>query len=100
MPEDAPPESLQSPESPQSLGHAPYPPGESSELAEAGAWGAVCPRCGSWQVVAGHLLDGLGQKIRFGLMYRQRAPGVSDDAAPPVLGLYCNACGELTLTLE
>ena len=79
---------------------ASYPPEETSELAQARQIGAVCPRCESWQVVAGHLLDGLGQKIRFGLMYRERAPGVSDDSAPPVLALYCNACGELTFTLE
>jgi hypothetical protein len=80
--------------------HAPYPQiGENSELAQTGAPGAICPRCHSWQVVAGHLLDGLGQPIRFGLMYRQRAPGVSDHDAPPVLALYCNECGEVTFTL-
>ena len=78
--------------------HAPYPPGETSELAQAKEAGAFCPRCESWQVVAGHLLDGLGQKIRFGLMYR--APGVSGNEAPPVVALYCNACGEITFTLE
>jgi hypothetical protein len=49
--------------------------------------------------VAGHLLDGLGQPVRFGLMYRQRAPGVSDHDAPPILALYCNECGEVTFTL-
>lgn len=78
----------------------PYPRlSEMSELAEAGMAGAVCPRCGSWEVVAGNLLDGLGQNIRFALMYRQRAPGVPNDEAPPVIALYCNACGEVTLTL-
>ncbi len=50
--------------------------------------------------MAGHLLDGLGQKIRFGLIYRDRAPGVSDNEAPPLLALYCNACGEVSFTLE
>jgi hypothetical protein len=81
--------------------HDAYPNlGETSELAQEGVTGAVCPRCESWQVVAGHLLDGLGQKVRFGLIYRGRAPGVSDNEAPPVLALYCNACGELTFTLE
>jgi hypothetical protein len=81
-------------------GHEPYPHlGESSELAKEGVPGALCPRCGSWQVVAGNLLDGLGQNVRFGLMYRQRAPGVSDNEAPPVVALYCNECGEVTLTL-
>lgn len=78
--------------------HLAYPPGETSELAQAREAGAVCPRCESWQVVAGHLLDGLGQKVRFGLMYR--APGVSGNEAPPVLALYCNACGEISFTLE
>jgi hypothetical protein len=80
--------------------HDAYPQvGENSELAQTGAAGAICPRCHSWQVVAGHLLDGLGQPVRFGLMYRQRAPGVSDHDAPPILALYCNECGEVTFTL-
>jgi hypothetical protein len=45
------------------------------------------------------LVDGLGQNVRFALMYRQRAPGVSGSDAPPVLALYCNECGEVTFTL-
>ena len=81
--------------------HDAYPDlGETSDLARERVAGAVCPRCESWQVVAGHLLDGLGQKIRFGLMYRDRAPGVSGSEAPPILALYCNACGEVSFTLE
>ncbi len=58
---------------------------------------AQCPRCASEEVVIGYLLDSQGQPIQFALLYR--AAG-STGQSPNVLALYCNSCGEVTLTLE
>jgi uncharacterized Zn finger protein len=58
---------------------------------------AQCPRCASEEVVIGYLLDSQGQPIQFALLYR--AEGGAGQS-PNVLALYCNSCGEITLTLE